>query len=294
MRKYFLYGCGVAVILFLAYKTFDRPKAIQESQKTPYNLILISIDTVRADYLQIYNPQGARTPNLLRLAKEGFLFTNAISQVPFTLPSHCTMLTGTYPMKHGVQENIATKLSDDSLTLAEVLKSRGYQTAGFIGALVLESGTGINQGFETFDDSFVRENKTFEDRSGIQKDAESVKRSFLRWLDRKHSAPFFSFIHFYDAHAPYNPPKPFRPSVDDPRALYRGELEYVDSVIGEIVDELSRRQLLDQSILVITGDHGEMLGEHGETRSRSGFSALVAGGSWWQWHGSSPLVPSTH
>src|SRR4029079_683788 len=147
MKKYAWYGCGIALVLFLAYKTFDRPKTIIDSQKTPYNLILISIDTVRADYLQIYNSQGARTPNLLRLAKEGFLFTNAISQVPFTLPSHCTMLTGTYPMKHGVQENIATKLSEDSLTLAEVLKSRGYQTAGFIGALVLESGTGINQGF---------------------------------------------------------------------------------------------------------------------------------------------------
>ena len=104
-----------------------------------------------------------------------------------------------------------------------------------------------------------------EDRSGIQKDGASVKRSFLNWLDqRETSSPFFSFIHFYDPHTPYNPPAPFRPTENEPRALYRGELQYVDAVIGELVHDLSRRQLLNRTILVITGDHGEMLGEHGE------------------------------
>ena len=145
------------------------------------------------------------------------------------------------------------------------MKENGYQTAGFIGALVLESGTGIEQGFDTFDDVFVREDKVMEDRSGIQKDGASVKRSFLNWLDqRQTSSPFFSFIHFYDPHTPYNPPAPFRPTENEPRALYRGELQYVDAIIGELVDDLSRRQLLNRTILVITGDHGEMLGEHGE------------------------------
>ena len=265
MKKILLIACGIGAFVFLAYRTFERPRAPEEPEPPAFHLILISIDTVRTDYLQIYNPAGVPTPNLSKLASTGYLFTNVIAQVPFTLPSHSTMLTGTYPVKHKVQENIAAKLGEDALTLAEVLKSQGYETAGFIASLVLESGTGIEQGFDTFDDAFVREDKTAEDRSGVQKDAASVKRSFLQWLDqRKNKSPFFSFIHFYDPHTPYDPPAPFRPDVRDARALYRGELQYVDSVIGEIVEELSRRQILDRSILVITGDHGEMLGEHGE------------------------------
>lgn len=260
-----LYAIGILLLLLLIYKTFERPKATEELKQQTHNVILISIDTVRADYLQIYNPEGAPTPNLRKMADNGYLFANAIAQVPFTLPSHCTMLTGTYPMKHLVQENIATRLADEALTLAEVLKSQGYETAGFIGSLVLESGTGIEQGFDIYDDVFVRENRIVEDRSGIQKDAGTVKRSFLRWLDqRKTSSPFFSFIHFYDPHTPYDPPAPFRPNVQEPKALYRGELQYVDSIIGELMEELTRRNLLDRTILIVTGDHGEMLGEHGE------------------------------
>lgn len=262
--KWVLSAIGVAALLFLLYRTLERPETIEQQQQQR-NVILISIDTVRADYLQIYNSGGVPTPNLQKIADRGFLFTNAIAQVPFTLPSHSTMLTGTYPMKHLVQENIATRLGDDAVTLAEVLKSNGYQTAGFIGSLVLESGTGIEQGFDTYDDVFVREHRTFEDRSGIQKDAATVKRSFLRWLDERNaSSPFFSFVHFYDPHTPYDPPKPFRPDSQDPKALYRGELQYVDSIIGELVQDLTHRNLMSQSILVITGDHGEMLGEHGE------------------------------
>jgi arylsulfatase A-like enzyme/tetratricopeptide (TPR) repeat protein len=258
--KYFVF-CAVISLFVFACKSTKTAGPKHE----PYNLLLISIDTVRADYLQLYNPNGAPTPNLVRLAKNGFLFTNAISQVPFTLPSHSTMLTGTYPMNHLVQENIGSKLGDDAVTLAEVLKSNGYQTAGFVGALVLESGTGIEQGFDTFDDVFVRENKIMDDRSGIQKDAGSVKRSFLRWLDHKNTGPFFSFVHFYDPHVPYDPPPAFAPPVRDPKALYRGELSYVDSVIGEIFEEFSKRNLLSQTVIVITGDHGEMFGEHGES-----------------------------
>jgi arylsulfatase A-like enzyme/Tfp pilus assembly protein PilF len=265
VKKYLFYAIAIALLLYLVHRTFQRPKASDNSTPPAYNLILISIDTVRADYLQVYNPAGVPTPNLSKLTEHAYLYANVIAQVPFTLPSHSTMLTGTYPVKHRVQENIGAKLGENAVTLAEVLKANGYQTAGFIGALVLESGTGIEQGFDTFDDVFVREDKVTEDRSGIQKDGASVKRSFVSWLDqRQTSSPFFSFIHFYDAHTPYNPPAPFRPLENDPRSLYRGELRYVDAIIGELVDDLSRRQLLNKTVLVITGDHGEMLGEHGE------------------------------
>jgi membrane-anchored protein YejM (alkaline phosphatase superfamily) len=257
VKKYVLHAGVLALLLYLAYRTFDRTEESNLQQPAAINLVLISIDTVRPDYLQVYNSKGAPTPNLSKLAGRGFLFTHAISQVPFTLPSHSTMLTGTYPATHGVRENIATRLGDSAVTLAEVLKSRGYQTAGFIGSVVLESGTGIEQGFDTYDDLFLREHRTVEDRSGIQKDAGTVKRSFVRWLDESgRSSPFFSFIHFYDPHAPYDPPAPFRSDQGNPETLYKGELQYVDSVIGEVVQELSRRQLLNQTMLVITGDHG--------------------------------------
>ena len=140
MKKLLVCGLAVAAVGAAIYLLVHRsPPAA--AKRPRLNLVLISIDTVRADYLQIYSAGGAPTPNLLRIAREGFVFTNAIAQVPFTLPSHCTMLTGTYPMKHHVQENTASKLSTQALTLAEALKAEGYQTAGFIGSLVLESGT---------------------------------------------------------------------------------------------------------------------------------------------------------
>ena len=150
MKKYLLYAIAIVPLLYLVYRTFEKPEPPQDAIDSAYNLILISIDTVRADYLQIYNPTGVPTPNLSKIANHAYLYTNVIAQVPFTLPSHSSMLTGTYPVKHRVQENIGAKLGDDAVTLAEVLKENGYQTAGFIGALVLESGTGIEQGFDTF------------------------------------------------------------------------------------------------------------------------------------------------
>jgi arylsulfatase A-like enzyme/tetratricopeptide (TPR) repeat protein len=235
-----------------------------ESKKGPYNLILISIDTVRTDALQLYNQNGAPTPSLNRISEKGHVFNDFISQVPFTLPSHCTMLTGTYPMKHLVQENTRDRLSDRSLTLAEVLKSRGFKTAGFIGAVVLASHVGIGQGFDVYDDQFTAFDIKFADLSGVQRDADEVYKSFRRWFDKKGEGRFFAFVHFYDPHAPYDPPEAFRPAERSLVSLYRGELSYVDSVIGKMFDALAQQGVWKNTILVITGDHGEMFGEHEE------------------------------
>ena len=264
MKRLPLFVIAAVLVLVGGVFLFRKNPGVQNPQPEPYNLILVSIDTVRTDYLQLYNPSGAPTPNLNRLADKGFVFTDAISQVPFTLPSHCTMLTGTYPMKHLVQENTATKLPESALTLAEVLKSNGYDTAGFVGSIVLETHTGINQGFDFYDDSFNFHDIKMEDRSGIQKDAESVYRSFQRWLQKKNQGKYFAFLHFYDAHMPYEPPASFAPKNQTPENLYRGELQYIDSVIGKLIDDLQVSGGWKNTILIITGDHGEMFGEHQE------------------------------
>ncbi len=265
MKKTLFYLIPVSAVFIAGYFFLLRNPVITKKQKEPYNVVLISIDTVRPDFMELYDPDGAPTPNLNRMAGHSFLFTNAISQVPFTLPSHCTMLTGTYPMKHGVAENTTSKLSEDSLTLAEVLKSNGYNTAGFAGSVVLEARTGIQQGFDTYDDSFNFHDLKTEDRSGIQKSADAVYDSYQRWLSEQGPEKFFAFVHFYDPHIPYDPPAPFSPKNRTPQESYKGELSYVDSVIGKLVEDLTRRGILDNTLVIITGDHGEMFGEHEES-----------------------------
>ncbi len=248
---------------YLYFRTGPGPGRLSLAKKD-YNLILISIDTVRDDALGLYNPKGAPTPALDRIAGNSYTFTDVISQVPFTLPSHCTMLTGTYPMKHLVQENTRSSLPDSALTLAEVLKQKGYVTAGFIGSIVLGSTVGIGQGFDTYEDLFTLSDVKFADLGGIQKSAAEVYTSFRTWFDKKPPGKFFAFIHFYDAHAPYEPPDPYIPEIVTPMSMYQGELRYVDSVIGRLFDEMNEKKVWEDTVLIITGDHGEMLGEHRE------------------------------
>ncbi len=254
---------GAGAVLYLR-RSGSSGLSIGKIGKRNYNLILISIDTVRDDCLQLYNPAGAPTPGLNRIASNGYLFTDVISQVPFTLPSHSTMLTGTYPMKHLVQENTHSKLASSALTLAEVMKQNGYQTAGFIGSIVLASSVGIGQGFDTYDDVFTLSDIRVADLGGIQKNADDVYGSFQNWFVKKKPGKFFAFVHFYDAHAPYEPPVQFTPVNVSPKSMYEGELRYVDSVIAKMYDNLAAQHVWDDTLLVITGDHGEMLGEHKE------------------------------
>ena len=265
MKKFFVIGSLVTVLLVsLYFWRFRMSKAPKETEKEEWNVILISIDTIRPDYLQLYEPGGAPTPNLNRIAEKAHLFTQAIAQVPYTLPSHCTMLTGTYPMKHQVQDNIESKLSNESVTLAEILKQNGYSTAGFVASVVLSQDTGIHQGFDFYDDSFSGQDIKSDDAGGIQKQAGVVYKSFLRWYKNRSPDKFFAFIHFYDPHTPYEPPAPFLPDSKTESELYKGELRYVDSIIGKLYDDLSQSQGWSNTVLIITGDHGEMLNAHGE------------------------------
>lgn len=226
------------------------------------NLVLITIDTLRADHLGCNGADGVRTPNLDRLAREGVNFTRARSPVPLTLPAHASILTGNYPPTHTVRSNGEYRLPEQQLSLAEVLQDRGYRTAAFVASFVLDRRFGLDQGFDHYDDrvwSQVEELEVLE----TERTAEEILTAFAAWLvDIDGSTPVFAWIHLYDPHAPYEPPEPFRSQY--PGDPYGGEVAYTDSIVGKIIAELQTRQRLSDTLLAVTGDHGEGLGEHGE------------------------------
>ncbi len=221
-----------------------------------WNVLVITLDTTRADRIGCYGYGKAKTPNLDRLAQMGVKFENAYCQIPLTLPSHCTIFTGTYPLYHGVRNNGNYKLSDKVETLAEILKSRGWKTSAFIGSFSLDSRFGLDQGFEVYDDDMGEERiKTFIS----ERRAEEVYSAFRKWFKGKGDGKWFSWVHFYDPHLPYEPPEPWRSEIED---RYDGEIAYMDEYVGKVVEELGDEK--ERTLIVIVGDHGESLGEHGE------------------------------
>ena len=224
------------------------------------NVLLVSIDTCRADHLSCYGYESATTPNIDALAGEGILFENVISPIPQTLPAHSTMMTGTIPPYHGVHENVGGYLDDElNLTLAEILKGAGFATAAAISAFPLDSQFGIAQGFDDYYDHF--ENPE-EGERGQERKAEETTGDALEWLDQNKDKKFFFFLHYYDPHMKYAPPEPFASQFADD--AYAGEVAYTDHNIGKILDKLKELKLYESTLIIITGDHGEMLGEHGE------------------------------
>ena len=215
------------------------------------NILLISIDTWRYDRLSFCNKKFVQTPNIDKIAKKGVVFTRAFAHNPLTLPSHANILTGTTSPYHGISDNNRFKLNERFLTLAEYLKQFKYKTAAFVGSFVLSQYFGLNQGFDFY----------FEP---IKKDtfiAEEVVTPVLNWL-KSRNEKWFCFVHVWDPHTPYDPPSPYKKKYkDDP---YSGEVAYVDSQLGRLFSFLEKNQMFNNTIIIITGDHGESLGEHGE------------------------------
>jgi arylsulfatase A-like enzyme/Tfp pilus assembly protein PilF len=226
------------------------------------NLLLITLDTVRADHLSCNGSQRVQTPHLDRLALDGVNFTRARTSVPLTLPAHASIMTGSYPPLHGIRDNGSFRLPEDQSTLAEVLAGHGYETAAFIGAFVLDREFGLAQGFEVYNEGDWRGAHRMENLAAERR-ADAVRDAFSKWLEgRTDERPFFAWIHFYDPHAPYDPPEPFRTRyAGDP---YSGEIASTDAVVGSIVEDLESRRLLASTLIAVVGDHGEGLGEHGE------------------------------
>ena len=267
-------GAMVAVALFVSSPAEEAPSGtVRESTGTPLNLVLVSIDTLRADHLSCYGSAAVETPNIDRLADDGVLFENVQSVAPTTLPAHASLFTATTPLRHGVHDNIGFYLPEELPTLASVLSEAGYETGGFVGAFVLDSRFGIGHGFETYYDGFASGAGDISGGIVSQYRGDLVLERAMEWLeDRRPSAgsandrrkPFFAFLHFYDPHTPYQPPPPFAPREATNEALYRGEVAYVDSLVGKLLDWLDERGLAEETLVVLTADHGESLGEHGE------------------------------
>ena len=228
-------------------------------------MLLVTIDTWRADRLG-----HGSTPALDALAATAVRFTAARTAVPLTLPSHATVFTGLLPPAHGVRENGIDQLDASHPTLATLLKGAGYDTAAFVGAYVLDRRFGLARGFDTYDDQIPRDPNATE-RLEAERPASVVVDRALAWLNARrtshpapstqHPAPFFVWIHFYDPHAPYSPPAEYRSRA---ATAYDGEIAYVDAQIARLLDELRARTQIERTVLVVAGDHGEGLGDHGE------------------------------
>lgn len=226
------------------------------------NLVLVTLDTVRADRLPAYGYSGIATPALNAIAREGARFESAATTVPFTLPAHGSILTGVYPPRHDVRENVGYVLAGEVPTLAERLSKAGYATAGFVSAFVLDGRWGIGRGFGTYFDGFDPQAMERANLASARDGAETVAAA-TAWLDeRPPGKPFFLWLHLYDAHDPYTPPEPFASRY--PGRPYEAEIAYVDELVGRFRAALAQRGLLDTTALVVTGDHGEGLGEHRE------------------------------
>jgi choline-sulfatase len=224
----------------------------------PDSLVLITLDTTRADRLPAYGFQGVSTPALDRLAAEGIVFEDAVAPVPLTLPSHASLLTGRWPTKHGIRDNADAALAPAELTLAEVLRDRGVRTGAFVASVVLQSGRGLEQGFGTYVDVPKRSCGNVTER---RRPGDAVVDDVMAWIDQNAERPFFTWVHLYDAHRPYHVPEAYANRHGDP---YLDAIAFQDSQVARIVQQLESRRLLDRTIVVVAADHGESLGEHSE------------------------------
>ncbi len=244
-----------AAVLWVAMYSRPSPPASQPIRR----VVLISLDTCRPDRLGCYGHHQKTTPRIDALARQGVLFRHALSPAPMALPAHSSMLTGTNPLFHGVRADLDYRLGSASVTLAELLQARGFTTGAIVGASVLDARFGLDQGFDTYDDRI----EEYHGAGGIaERKGGEVTRLALEWLECHQDGDFFLFLHYYDPHHPYQPPRSFASSFA--YDLYAGEIAFTDYCIGRVVAKLEELGLFDSTLIVITGGHGEMLGEHQE------------------------------
>jgi arylsulfatase A-like enzyme/Flp pilus assembly protein TadD len=228
----------------------------------PANVVLVTIDTLRADHLGCYGDKQIKTPNIDALAADGIRFDEAFAVVPVTLPSHASIMTGTYPMYSGMHDFSGNKLNPQQPTLASVLRAHGYATGAIIGAAVLDSRFGLNSGFDFYYDHFNASPLMEADLDETERPGNEVMDLALNWIRKNQAHPFFIWIHLYDPHAPYNPPSPYREEYKN--NLYDGAIAFADAQVGRLLQYLKTNRLYSSTLIALTGDHGEGLGEHGE------------------------------
>ena len=224
------------------------------------NILLVTVDTLRADRLGCYGSKTVPTPAADALAGRGALFSRAFAHTPSTLPSHANILLGLTPNAHGVHDNSGFIVRDDFLTLAEWLKAQGYATAAFIGAFPLDSRFGLVQGFDVYDDNYGSQGPT--DMVFVERKADAVVGAAREWLEGR-TSPWFVWVHLFDPHQPYDPPEPFKSRYRE--RPYDGEIAYADSALAKLLGLIEEPQVRDRTVVIYTADHGESLGEHGES-----------------------------
>ena len=249
----------LALILLLCLASLARSA---EPPRPTVPVILISVDTLRADHLSCYGYGRFRTPHIDSLAQGGTVFAAIEAQIPLTLPSHTSLLTSTFPFVNGVEEN-GEVVPPGALTLAGVLKAQGYRTAAFIGGYFLARRFGLDQGFEVYDSPFDLRSEHLAEALDMKRPAAEVTLKAQQWLEDHDRQPFFLFLHLFDLHRPYDPPPAYRARFGEDE--YDAELAYIDSVLGDFKDFLARRGLYNPTLIVFTSDHGESLGDHGES-----------------------------
>jgi arylsulfatase A-like enzyme/Flp pilus assembly protein TadD len=237
------------------------PGSVAES-KPNLNVVIITIDTLRADHLGCYGYKQIRTPNIDALASESVRFERAYTPVPVTLPAHTVIFTGTYPVFSGMHDFSGNKLNPKQPTLASVLKRQGYTTGAVIGSAVLDSRFGLNQGFDFYYDHFDFNRLQESKLEDMERPGNVVAEVALDWLGKNRQNKFFLWMHLYDPHYPYRPPPPYSEQYKD--RLYDGEIAFADAQVGRLITFLKAKGLYRDTLIVLAGDHGESLGEHGE------------------------------
>lgn len=241
------------------FVTAPQSASAQATKLQPINVVLITLDTVRADHLHCYGYEKIKTPNIDSLAASGVLFEKAVAQTPLTQPSHASMFTGTNPNVNHVRDNGGFALQPSSITLATILQRRGWDTAGFISATVLKRVFGFNQGFSTYDDQMPQ---TSSGEEIAARPANITVDHAINWLNAQSNKPFFLWLHLYDAHQPYNPPPQFlRKYPGDP---YDAEIAFEDQQLGRFLNVVKKKSPASKTLIVLLSDHGQSLGQHGE------------------------------
>jgi len=251
--SFVLIAAGAAAVILLRPKSRVKPDS-------DLNVLLITLDTTRADRIGCYGYARAKTPNLDFLAANGVRFADCYCQVPLTAPSHSSLFTSTTPLSHGVHNNGFYSLAPEFDTLAEILKNQGFKTAAFISSFSLDSRFGLDQGFDSYDDTFEYEEFLKSFRS--ERTADKTSASFWKWLDENSGRKFFCWVHYFDPHLPYSPPPPFKAEFAD--RPYDGEIAFTDYYLGKTIEKLREKNILDRTLVVCVGDHGEALGEKNE------------------------------
>jgi arylsulfatase A-like enzyme/Tfp pilus assembly protein PilF len=251
--------CAAVVILLATTACTRAPQA----PPAPRHFVLVTIDTLRADRLGCYGSRDVATPRLDALARAGALAPEASVHVPLTRPSHACLLTGRLPAEHGLRDNVSPPLDARVPTLGESLRGAGFRTAAFVSSIVLSSQSGLGRGFDAYGDRFEAGGDDARFLNSIQKRGDATTAEAIAWLESQRDARVFLWLHLYDPHDPYDPPEPYAGRYAD--RPYDGEVAWSDELIGRLDDALARLGLRDDTLLVVTSDHGEGLGEHGES-----------------------------